>query len=125
MDIHRTINRVNVSLLDEELRAGLPGALLGVSWRRPHLRIHLIDAASEQDIQVALDILEAHDIDGESQDQRRRRLHRARLLQARSGVNGVTLDPEVMTGNERDLALLVIWLAEELRALRYRIGQLE
>lgn len=113
------VAKVNVEMLDAELRTALESKVLGIRWNGADVTAVLVDDATPEQISRVHQIIEQHDPASLSPRQQAEIERRERLEQLRAD-NAGALDEAAYAGDPamQKLARRVAWLEQEMLALR-------
>ena len=107
--------RVNVELLDAELKAALPDLVHGISSGRGKVVVHMDNDATNADITNAEQIVINHEESGLTAEQQKQQQREIDLAAGRIAYDE-PLDPATIT--LETLATRIAWLEQEIRDLR-------
>jgi len=119
MSFEMEMTDVNVEVLDADLRNALPSAA-GIRWDGREVTVYLADDATPAQVMQARRIAEQHDPQRLSATQQEAARRQERMASLRE-QNAVLLDEAEYTeapGNIQALARRVVWLEQEILALR-------
>jgi hypothetical protein len=113
---------INPEALDADLRTAFGAAVSGISYSGGKVVVHMDDTATPTQVQQAQQIVGSHDASRLTAAQQAAVNRQQALAQLRETADAVTLRTTDFSGAQQGLAQKVMWLEQEVRELRQRLG---